>query len=80
MPTKTMRQTKSKITKEMSFSEVLQKWPQTAEVFMGYGMHCLGCIAAQFESIEAGAAAHGINTDELIAELNKAIAKKVKKR
>ncbi|WP_294146332.1 DUF1858 domain-containing protein [uncultured Selenomonas sp.] len=34
------------ITKDMSILEVVQKYPDTAEVFMNAGMGCLGCAAA----------------------------------
>ena len=61
------------IEKTMSIIDVVQKYPQTAEVFMNFGMGCLGCIAARFENIEQGAMAHGINADELVADLNKAV-------
>lgn len=61
------------ITKEMNIIEVVQEHPQTMEVFMRFGMGCLGCAAAQFENIEQGALVHGINVEELIAELNKTI-------
>ena len=62
-----------KITKDMSIVEVVQKYPDTAEVFMKFGMACLGCAAARFENIEQGATVHGINPDELVAALNKAL-------
>jgi len=62
-----------KITKDMSIVEVVQKYPKTAEIFMQFGMGCLGCAAARFENIEQGAVVHGINVDELIAALNKAV-------
>lgn len=62
-----------KITKEMSIVEAVQKYPQTAEVFMNFGMGCLGCAAARFENIEQGATVHGINVDELIKALNKVV-------
>ena len=61
------------IEKTMSIIDVVQKYPQTDEVFMNFGMGCLGCIAARFENIEQGAMAHGINADELVADLNKAV-------
>ena len=61
------------IEKTMSIIDVVQKDPQTAEVFMNFGMGCLGCIAARFENIEQGAMAHGINADELVADLNKVV-------
>jgi len=62
-----------KITKQMKIEEALKKYPETAEVFAKYGFHCIGCIAASFESIKQGAEAHGIDVDELIEDLNKAI-------
>ena len=62
------------ITPETSIMEAVQKYPQTAAVFMEYGMGCLGCAAAHFENIGQGAAAHGIDIDALIAALNKAVA------
>ncbi|MBU2703000.1 hybrid cluster-associated redox disulfide protein [Sporomusaceae bacterium BoRhaA] len=59
------------ITKEMSIMEVVEKYPQTAAVFQQHGMGCLGCAAAHFENIDQGAAAHGINIEALISDLNK---------
>ena len=61
------------ITKDMGIMEVVQQWPQTAEILMGFGMGCLGCVAAQFEDIEQGALAHCINVDDLMVALNKSV-------
>ena len=58
------------ITKDMSIMEVVQKYPDTIEVFMNSGMGCLGCAAAHFENIEQGALAHGIDIDSLMKGLN----------
>lgn len=63
------------ITKDMGIIDVVQKYPQTVEVFRNYGMGCFGCAAARFENIEQGALAHGIDVDALIADLNKAVQK-----
>ena len=62
------------ITPETSIMEAVQKYPQTAAVFMEYGMGCLGCAAAHFENIGQGAAAHGLDVDALIVALNKVVA------
>ncbi len=62
-----------KINKEMKIEEILQKYPETVEVFLRHGFHCLGCAAASFENLADGAAAHGIDIDKLIKELNKVI-------
>lgn len=61
------------ITKDMGIIEVVEQWPQTAQVLMQYGMGCLGCAAAHFENIEQGALAHGIDVDALMVALNEAV-------
>ncbi|MDR3288258.1 MAG: DUF1858 domain-containing protein [Peptococcaceae bacterium] len=58
------------ITKEMSIGQILKEHPQTAEVFMKMGMHCLGCPSATSESVEGAAATHGMQVAELIDRLN----------
>ncbi|MCJ7508239.1 MAG: DUF1858 domain-containing protein [candidate division Zixibacteria bacterium] len=63
-----------KITKQMTFGEVLSKYPKTAETFFRYGMHCFGCHIAVEESIEQGALAHGVDVDKLMDDLNKTIS------
>ncbi|UCB53313.1 MAG: DUF1858 domain-containing protein [Candidatus Zixiibacteriota bacterium] len=62
------------ITKEMTFGEVLKKYPHTVKTFFQYGMHCFGCHLAVDETIEQGAMAHGVEVDKLIDDLNKAVA------
>ena len=61
----------AKITKEMSIAEVLRINRMTAPIFMQYGMHCLSCPHATAESLEEAGAVHGIDVDELVADLNK---------
>ena len=56
------------ITKDMNLAEVIFKWPATAEVFIAHGLHCVGCAAAGFDTIERGAKVHGLS-DEEIAEM-----------
>ena len=60
------------ITKEMPIGDVVKNHPETVPVFMSHGLHCIGCAVAAFESIAEGAAAHGIDVDALINDLNKA--------
>ena len=63
----------TKITKEMSILEIVQQYPETIEVFARNGLGCIGCAAARFENLEAGAKVHGIDPDRLIEELNAAL-------
>lgn len=62
------------ITKDSSIIEAVQQYPQIVEIFQDYGLGCVGCMAAHFETIGQGAGAHGINVDALIADINDAIA------
>ena len=61
------------IDKSMNFSELIGSFPETIEVLLEKGMHCIGCPMSAQESIEQGAIAHGLNPDKLIEELNKVI-------
>ncbi len=61
------------ITKDMSIQEVIQTHPQSVPVFVRHGLGCLGCAIAQFETIEQGAVAHGIDVSTLIDDLNAAV-------
>jgi hybrid cluster-associated redox disulfide protein len=58
------------ITKDMGISDVIQKYPDLVPVFISHGLGCIGCAMAQFESIEQGAAAHGMDIDALMKDLN----------
>lgn len=64
---------KVKITKEMTIREVIGKYPQVLSLFMDYGLHCVGCVFAQGETIETAAKVHQINLDRFLEDLNKAV-------
>jgi hybrid cluster-associated redox disulfide protein len=63
-----------RITKDMTIEEVVQQFPETVQVFSRHGVGCLGCSAAQYDNIERGAAVHGLDTDQLVRELNACVA------
>ncbi len=62
-----------KITKDMTMGYIVKEFPQTVPVFMAKGMGCLSCPTAQLESLEKGAALHGLDINELLKELNEAV-------
>ena len=62
-----------KITLQDSIMDTVQNYPATAEVFRAFGMGCLGCAAARFETIEQGARAHGMDLVRLIDALTAAV-------
>lgn len=59
-----------KITKDMNIIEIVQTCPESVEVFQKYGLGCLGCAAARFENLEAGAKVHGFDPDQMVADIN----------
>lgn len=64
------------ITKDMTIGQVLRAYPQTVPIFLGLGMHCLGCPSSTMESVEGAAITHGRDVDSLIAQLNEAVETK----
>jgi hybrid cluster-associated redox disulfide protein len=59
-----------KITKDMTFVELMADNKDAAKKLADQGLFCGGCPMAQFETIENGAKAHGVDLDELLKELN----------
>ena len=65
------------IDKTMTIGEVVAKWPETAEIMLGYGLHCIGCHINPYESIEAGAMGHGMSPEtvrNMLKEMNEAVS------
>ena len=61
------------VTKEMGILDIAQQYPESIEVFAKYGLGCLGCAAARFENLEAGAKVHGFDPDQMVADINEVI-------
>lgn len=39
--------------------------PGAADVLAAYGLHCVGCAYSEFDTLEAGASAHGLTDDDI---------------
>lgn len=57
------------ITRETVIGDIVDFDPETAEVFMDCGMHCIDCPISRMESIEEACEVHGVDPDELIENL-----------
>lgn len=66
-----------KITKKMSFAEIMEKCPEAGEILFNNGMHCIGCAMAIDETLEQGALAHGLEPDKIVDEINSNIKNNV---
>ena len=53
------------ITKDTIIGDIL---------FMGIGMHCLGCPASRGETVEQACMVHGVDVDDLLQQVNAMIA------
>lgn len=62
------------ISKDMLIGELLQKDELIAPILMRAGMHCLGCPSAQGESLEEACMVHGIDCNDLVAQINEVLA------
>ena len=61
----------AKITGATLIGDLLRIDAGVIPILMEAGMHCVGCPSSQAESIEEACMVHGIDSDELVAELNK---------
>ena len=64
------KEEKAIINKDMTIGEVLEKDESLADVFMGFGMHCISCPVSQMETVEEACLVHGVDTDFVLKKLN----------
>ena len=78
---KQIQQTQTrKITKDMLIAEILAENPEKAqllsEMMIDFGIHCVGCGAAAFETLEQGVLGHGFSEEDLknlVKQINEAL-------
>ncbi|MCQ2485865.1 MAG: DUF1858 domain-containing protein [Clostridia bacterium] len=66
----------TEVTKDMLIGEILDNDQGTAQFFLNMGMHCLGCPSARGESLEMACEVHGVDVEELVADINAYLASK----
>ncbi|MBS3904117.1 MAG: iron-sulfur cluster assembly accessory protein [Simkania sp.] len=75
--------TQEKITKTMTIEEIFSRFPnksqRLAQEITNAGLHCVGCQAATWETLEAGMLGHGYSEEaieELVGLLNEVLEEK----
>ncbi|MBU1201016.1 MAG: iron-sulfur cluster assembly accessory protein [Nanoarchaeota archaeon] len=71
------------ITKDMTLGEVIGLYPETINILLEEGIHCVGCGAANWETVEQGLFAHGRTqkeVDAIVKQLNTVALKQESKR
>lgn len=62
-----------KVERTTTIGEIVKEHPDAAGIVMSYGLHCIGCHVASWETLEQGCRGHGMPEeiiDELVEELN----------
>ena len=62
------------VTGETLIGEIVTKYPETVDILLSIGMHCLGCPASRSESLKDACAVHGIAAEQVIDAINERIA------
>ena len=70
------KSTKKPITRKSVIMDVIRNHPETFDIFIDHGVGCIGCHAAEFETIGQGIGMHGIDVDKFVNLLNEKIALK----
>ena len=65
-----MAKKKQAVTANMTIGDVLKSNPQLAEIFLGFGMHCISCPISLMETVEEAAMVHDVDLDFLLKKLN----------
>jgi len=59
----------AQITKDTIIADILDLAPESAPLFHGIGMHCLGCAMASGETLGEACEVHGVDFDEFYEQL-----------
>ena len=65
---------KNYVTSGTLVGEIVNTYPETIDVLLSAGMHCLGCPASQAESLAAACAVHGLEPSAVMDAVNAKIA------
>jgi iron-sulfur cluster assembly accessory protein len=75
---------KDQVTREMTIEEIFSRFPQKSQKLgqemTNAGLHCVGCGAATWETLETGMLGHGFEEkqiDALIKKLNDILAEEI---
>ena len=63
------------VTPDTLIGDLVLFHPETAELLFSIGMHCLGCPSSGVETVGEAAEIHGLDTNDLVSQLNGIIKK-----
>lgn len=66
--------TTESVSAECIIQGLIDRYPQTITVFARHGLQCIGCYIAPFHTLADGAREHTVPLENLVADLNEALA------
>lgn len=60
---------------KLTIEELLNRWPQTAELFHDYQMACVGCVMAPFYSVLDAISIYNLDEEPFLDDLMQVIEK-----
>ena len=63
----------AKITADTLIADCLKLNPDSAQILLSYGMHCIGCAMAHGETVGEAVSVHGKDLEELLDKLNEGV-------
>ncbi len=64
------KEEKIKYDQDMTIGQALMLNPNAEAVFLGFGMHCVGCFVSQMETIGEACEVHGVDVKEVLKQLD----------
>jgi len=64
------KKSEKQVTLDSNIMEVIETYPQAAEIFAEYGLPCAGCVAASYESLRDVVAEFGVDGEKLVEAIN----------
>lgn len=59
---------------DLTVSDLIRRWPQTARVFLRHRMACVGCAVAPYMTVAEVATSYGLSAEAFVAELRASAA------
>lgn len=70
MATEEKKETKFRITNDMLIGEIIQKKPESINIFLSVGMGCIACPSSLYETLDEACMVHGLDPNYLLEKLN----------
>ena len=64
------------ISQSLTVSEILQKYPETSQIFMEEKTACVGCYMARFCNLRDVAASYSLEIEKLLHDLSHSVQNK----